>query len=144
MWLPTVMLPSSTGHSGPVFTSKMDWCTVSGRRLLETPPYGNCYCRKGSKKCYASCTTRLHLGTWASLNPCRVQERYYWAGCHQDVQQWCKSCDICAMRKGPPKAVRAPMAQHNVGSPMERIAVDVLGPLPESEQGNKYLLIIAD
>jgi hypothetical protein len=36
------------------------------------------------------------------------------------------------------------MAQHNVGSPMERIAVDVLGPLPETEQQNKYLLIVAD
>ena len=36
------------------------------------------------------------------------------------------------------------MGQHNVGAPMERIAVDVLGPLPESEQGNKYLLIVAD
>ena len=36
------------------------------------------------------------------------------------------------------------MAQHNVGAPMERMAVDVLGPLPESEHGNKYLLIIAD
>ena len=28
------------------------------------------------------------------------------------------------------------MGQHNVGAPMERIAVDVLGPLPESEQRN--------
>lgn len=36
------------------------------------------------------------------------------------------------------------MAQHNVGAPMERVAVDVLGLLPESEQGNKYLLIVVD
>ena len=36
------------------------------------------------------------------------------------------------------------MAQNNVGVPMERMVVDVLGPLPESEHGNKYLLIIAD
>ena len=27
---------------------------------------------------------------------------------------------------------------------MERMAMDVLCPLPESEQGNKYLLIVAD
>ena len=47
-------------------------------------------------------------------------------------------------RKGPPRAIRAPMGQHNVGSLIERIVVDVLGPLPESEQGNKYLLILAD
>ena len=27
---------------------------------------------------------------------------------------------------------------------MERIAIDVLGPLPTTEAGNKYILIIAD
>ncbi len=36
------------------------------------------------------------------------------------------------------------MQQHLVGSPMERIAIDVLGPLPESDRGNKYLLIAMD
>ena len=74
----------------------------------------------------------------------RVRERFYSVGCSQDVKHWCSSCDTCASRKGPPRAVRAPMAQYNVGAPMERIAVDVLGPLPESESGNKYLLIVAD
>ena len=86
--------------------------------------------------------TSGHLGISKTLQ--RIRERYYWVGCHQDVQQWCKSCDVCATRKGPHKTIRAPMAQHNVGAPMERVAVDVLGPLPESDQGNKYLLIIAD
>ena len=36
------------------------------------------------------------------------------------------------------------MAKYNVGSPMERIAIDVLGPLPITETGNKYILIVAD
>ncbi len=36
------------------------------------------------------------------------------------------------------------MQQYNVGAPMERIALDVMGPLPLSERGNKYLLIVAD
>ena len=36
------------------------------------------------------------------------------------------------------------MGQYNVGAPMERIAIDVLGPLPTSESGNKYLLIVVD
>jgi hypothetical protein len=30
------------------------------------------------------------------------------------------------------------------GAPMERIAVDILGPLSLSDSGNKYLLIVAD
>ena len=36
------------------------------------------------------------------------------------------------------------MKQFIVGAPLERIAVDVLGPLPVSEKGNKYLLIVGD
>ena len=36
------------------------------------------------------------------------------------------------------------MHQYNVGVPSERIALDVLGPLPTSETGNKYVLLIAD
>ena len=36
------------------------------------------------------------------------------------------------------------MGKYNVGSPMERIAIDVLRPLPITESGNKYIVIIAD
>ena len=36
------------------------------------------------------------------------------------------------------------MGQYNVGAPMERLALDVLGPLPISNAGNKYQLIVAD
>ena len=36
------------------------------------------------------------------------------------------------------------MSQYNVGAPMERLALDVLGPLSITDNGNKYLLIVAD
>ena len=36
------------------------------------------------------------------------------------------------------------MKQFIVGAPLERIAVDVLGPLPVSQKGNKYVLIVGD
>jgi hypothetical protein len=31
-----------------------------------------------------------------------------------------------------------------VGEPLERIGIDILGPLPRSDKGNKYLLVISD
>lgn len=43
--------------------------------------------------------------------------------------------------KGPARKQRAPIHQYNVGA--ERIACDVLGPLPTSESGNKYVLLTA-
>ena len=36
------------------------------------------------------------------------------------------------------------MGQYNVGVPMERIAMDIMGPLPTSERGNKYMLVCGD
>ena len=86
--------------------------------------------------------TSGHMGVAKTTG--RIKERFYWVSVHKDVQNWCKNCDLCASRRGPPKKIRAPLAQYNTGSPMERLAVDVLGPLPTSEDGNKYLLIAAD
>ena len=36
------------------------------------------------------------------------------------------------------------MHQYNVGVPFERIAIDIAGPFPESDKGNRYLLIAMD
>lgn len=42
------------------------------------------------------------------------------------------------------RKLKGPMKQYNVGAPLERVAVDVLGPLPVSNSGNKYILIVGD
>lgn len=47
-------------------------------------------------------------------------------------------------RKNPPRKYKAPLKAFNVGAPFERIALDILGPLPRTKQGNKYLLVIGD
>ena len=39
---------------------------------------------------------------------------------------------------------KAPLKLYNVGSPMERVAIDVLGPLPKTDLENQYLLIAQD
>jgi hypothetical protein len=36
------------------------------------------------------------------------------------------------------------MRQYNVGPPFRRIAIDVVGPFPRSDQGNRHLLIAMD
>lgn len=38
----------------------------------------------------------------------------------------------------------APLKQYNVGVPLERIAVDILGPLPRTYKGNRYLMVVGD
>ncbi|GFU53194.1 retrovirus-related Pol polyprotein from transposon 412 [Trichonephila clavipes] len=40
-----------------------------------------------------------HFGVMKTLH--RVRERFFWGKVRADVEQWCKSCDACAARKGP-------------------------------------------
>jgi hypothetical protein len=83
-----------------------------------------------------------HLGR-NKMKP-KVVERYYWAGMDADIRAYLHRCVGCAQKKNPQRKHRAPLRQHRVGAPMERIAIDVLGPLPETHRGNKYVLVVGD
>lgn len=87
-------------------------------------------------------TSGGHLGVKKTLQ--KVRERFYWVSCSDDVRDWCRRCATCAASNGPQRKRRAGMQQYIVGSPFERIAVDVLGPLPESEAGKKYIFVVMD
>ncbi|GFT96634.1 retrovirus-related Pol polyprotein from transposon 412 [Trichonephila clavipes] len=83
-----------------------------------------------------------HFGVMKTLH--RVRERFCWGKVRADVEQWCKSCDACSARKGPKIRSRGKLHRYNVGAPFERIAFDILGPLPRTASGNKYLLVVID
>ncbi|XP_068739463.1 uncharacterized protein [Montipora capricornis] len=54
------------------------------------------------------------------------------------------SCHVCGSKKTWGRKRRAPLQQYVVGAPMERIAVDILGPLPETPRKNKFVLVVSD
>ena len=86
--------------------------------------------------------TGAHLGRNKLFD--RVRHRVYWMGYKEDVARWCRECDICAQAKPGPRRKRAPMGQVLVSAPLERIAVDIMGPLPETTDGFKYILVLGD
>ena len=83
-----------------------------------------------------------HLGLRKTLS--KVKQRYFWYQLRKDVKYWCSKCDTCAAKKAPHKKPRAPMCQYLVGAPWERVAIDILGPLPRTNKGNRYLMIVGD
>lgn len=83
-----------------------------------------------------------HFGVNKTL--AKLRKRYYWATCKSDVENWCASCKICVARKGPSSKGKSSLQVYNVGCPFERLQVDILGPLPVSSAGNKYLLVVVD
>ena len=74
----------------------------------------------------------------------RVKARYYWKDWHQDVEGCCRSCRKCGERNPPVRKARAPLQTSHAGYPMERVALDVLGPLPTTGRGNRYILVVSD
>ena len=87
-------------------------------------------------------TSGGHLGANKTMD--KVRQRYYWLHLSSDVERWCRQCDTCAASRGPKTRSRGLMHQYNVGAPFERIAVDIAGPFPESERGNRYVLVAMD
>ena len=89
-----------------------------------------------------SSQTAGHLGVKKTYE--KVSSRYYWQGMRRDVERWVETCDVCGSKRNPQRKTRAPMKMYLTGAPMERVAVDILGPFPVSKNGNRYILVICD
>ena len=83
-----------------------------------------------------------HFGVFKTV--ARAQNRFYWVGYRQDIIKWIQKCTVCCVRKQPYRQAKSKMRLYNVGAPMERVALDIIGPLPISFKGNKYALIVSD
>ena len=86
--------------------------------------------------------TAGHLGQMKTFK--KIQHSYYWLGCRTEVQRWVRQCEDCARKKSPSPKARAALQTSLVGAPLERVAVDIFGPLPRTRQGNRYILVVTD
>ena len=83
-----------------------------------------------------------HLGVDKTVH--KLKERYYWPGHWNDVQLFCKTCTTCNTRKGSTPRSRAPLQSVQAGYPLQLVAMDIVGPFPESEAGSRYILVVSD
>jgi hypothetical protein len=71
-----------------------------------------------------------------------------WDGMRQEVTQWINECGIC--QKCKHYRVKHPTwedeAEHHLysGEPLSSLSMDTVGPLPEDELGNRYIMVIMD
>lgn len=93
-------------------------------------------------KYYHDIPTAGHLGVEKTLE--RIKTSFYWSSMREYIQEYCRACDKCFARKPKRQTNRAPLGSYISGGPMERVALDILGPLPVTEKGNKYILVITD
>lgn len=83
-----------------------------------------------------------HLGRKKTKD--KILQRFYWFGLKEDVYNYIARCHPCGEIKQPPKSMKAPLGSMMVGAPLDRLSTDVLGPLPETERGNKFILVVTD
>ena len=86
--------------------------------------------------------TAGHLGTTRTLK--EMRRRFYWPGLERDVRNWCRWCLTCAKRKPPHGEKKGYLKQTFANAPMERVAMDIVGPLPRTANGNEYILVVCD
>ena len=74
----------------------------------------------------------------------RLKKFAYWPSMRMDVVAFVKKCNICRRykkgRTSPVPILRSPQ----VSRPWQTIHVDTVGPLPTTEEGNKYIVTFID
>ena len=84
-----------------------------------------------------------HLGV--NNTRTRILYRFFWPGVFKDVADHCRQCEVCRRSAGRRDWIRAEMIpMPPIEKPFQRIAMDIVGPLPRSRAGNKYILTICD
>ncbi len=89
--------------------------------------------------------TRMHNGGSRML--ANITNRYWWIGLRSDIQLFTKSCHACQLVKSNAKlnpyksgSIQTFSATH----PFELLSIDIVGPLPLTDGGNRYIVSMID
>ena len=83
-----------------------------------------------------------HAGVQKTLK--RLQLGWYWPGMTADVRRFIKQCEVC--QKGKAGGLLPAQGRRRLfaGRPWQKLAMDLVGPMPQTERGNRWILVISD
>ena len=73
-----------------------------------------------------------------------IKRRFYWSNILQDVTDYCNGCKACQVSKARREKCKGKIIPIMASRPFEKISMDLVGPLPFTRKGNRYLLTIMD
>lgn len=73
-----------------------------------------------------------------------LRRHYYWPSMAADVYGWVAACATCAKNSLMINRQTHPMRLFPAREPFAAIAMDLLGPLPKTQTGHEYLLVMCD
>ena len=65
----------------------------------------------------------------------KVKERFYWTGYEDDIRSWVRDYRKCQPTCATPTSYPGT-------NPFEKITLEITHPLPVTNNGNKYILVI--
>ena len=84
-----------------------------------------------------------HLGV--DKTRARLLYHYYWPKLYSDVMKYCGTCLDCQKTGRIYKADRAVLKPiPAIGTPFKKISMDIVGPLPRTHKGNRFVLTVVD
>jgi hypothetical protein len=92
--------------------------------------------------CYYELPFTTHQGVSRTVG--FISRKYWWKTLWSNVSEYIKGCDACARRKTGHRVVaslRDALVAHEF---LDVVSLDIVGPLPVTERGNKYLLKFID
>lgn len=85
-----------------------------------------------------------HPGSNRLYNVIR-ENGYYWFGMKTDIRDFLKTCDQCQKIKIDRHPTKVPMVITDTAKePLEKISMDIVGPLPLTISGNRFILSLQD
>jgi transposase InsO family protein len=74
-----------------------------------------------------------------------IKDNHSWPNMKQEIEDYVKQCKTCQVNKVLGPKGKAPMEITTTATrPFEKCCLDMVGPLPETQEGNKYILTFQD
>lgn len=75
----------------------------------------------------------------------KIEKQFFWPDMRRDIVKYCDSCTQCALCRRQDARRQAPLQPFpKLTQVFERTAMDIVGPLPVTRLGNKYILVFID
>jgi len=83
-----------------------------------------------------------HEGAYKKYH--RLKPNYYWKGMNKDIHLFIKCCPKCQMYKPQKQNNNAENIPTKPGLLFVKVGLDLIGPLPKTRKGNRYIIVLVD
>ncbi|RWS01494.1 uncharacterized protein B4U79_02987 [Dinothrombium tinctorium] len=74
----------------------------------------------------------------------KIEHNFWWPQLTQTVRRYVQGCEECQKLKSPRAPIQGYLEPTKPVSPWNRLSIDILGELPQTERGNRWIIVAQD